>query len=246
MRKHLSLLLVFTIFGSALMSCTTTTTPRIPRSRIQTDAREPLPPVWNREANSVYAQSRSNGLIGPDGQKVPRSVRRMQALEAKQRRAMIDAPAEKKPTWREKRLAAARDRAEAEAAALAQAETSFQTRRTTTTSRPPSSSSRETNNSNDFVLAPEFETSFSPATFDPADAIEETASTEAPEAPESTALVPTDLPFAVPIPGKDGYVTLPRGNSYRGEIDVRGIGSGTPVEIPDPNSPGQTVQFRVP
>lgn len=246
MRKQLSLFLVFSILVSALTSCTTTTAPRIPRNRIQTDAREPLPPVWDRQANSVYAQSRANpnSLIGPDGQKIPRSVRRMQALEAKQRRGMIDAPNEKKPTWKEKRLAAARERAEAEAAARSQAETSYQTRRTTTTSRPSSPSSQDT--SSNFDLGPEFETSFSPATFDPADAIEETASAEAPEAPESTALVPTDLPFAVPIPGKDGYVTLPRGNSYRGEIDVRGIGSGTPVEIPDPNSPGNTVQFRVP
>ena len=69
---------------------------------------------------------------------------------------------------------------------------------------------------------------------------------ESPKKSPPSAPVLEELPFAIPIPGKDGYVTLPKGNSYRGEIDVRGIGSGTPVEIPDPSNPGNTVQFRVP
>ncbi|MEM7013263.1 MAG: hypothetical protein AAF585_17465 [Verrucomicrobiota bacterium] len=50
------------------------------------------------------------------------------------------------------------------------------------------------------------------------------------------------LPFATPVPGKAGYVTMPN----TPEIDVRGIAPGTPVEIPDPRNPGKTIQFRVP
>lgn len=53
------------------------------------------------------------------------------------------------------------------------------------------------------------------------------------------------LPFAVPVPGKAGYVTLP-GHQGLPEIDVRGMAPGTPVEIPNPAQPGKTIQFRVP
>lgn len=54
------------------------------------------------------------------------------------------------------------------------------------------------------------------------------------------------LPFAMPVPGKAGYVTLSGKHSSLPEIDVRGIASGTPVEISDPEVPGATIQFRVP
>lgn len=54
------------------------------------------------------------------------------------------------------------------------------------------------------------------------------------------------LPFAARIPGKPGFVNLTGSHSSLPEIDVRGIASGTPVEIPDPNAPGSSIQFRVP
>jgi len=54
------------------------------------------------------------------------------------------------------------------------------------------------------------------------------------------------LPFGRPVSGKPGYVTLPGESRNLPEIDVRGIAPGTPVEIPDPNVPGATIQFRVP
>ena len=54
------------------------------------------------------------------------------------------------------------------------------------------------------------------------------------------------LPFAARIPGKPGFVNLTGAHSSLPEIDVRGIASGTPVEIPDPNAPGSSIQFRVP
>tara|TARA_R110002096_G_scaffold16106_34_gene55260 strand:- start:20108 stop:20827 length:720 start_codon:yes stop_codon:yes gene_type:complete len=239
MRKHLSLLLIISLLGSALISCKTTSAPRIPRNRAQPEeAREPLAPFWNRQANSIYASSgsSSNRLIGPDGEKIPRSVRRMQALEAKHRRAMTD-PSRELSSRKSRRAAESQVNEPSRTASSSLSSSKPQNRSSSRTSLPPASAESGAD------FSPEFETSFSPATFNPADAIEETA----PEpSSESTVFVPTNLPFAVPIPGKDGYVTLPRGNSYRGEIDVRGIGSGTPVEIPDPNSPGETVQFRVP
>jgi hypothetical protein len=52
-----------------------------------------------------------------------------------------------------------------------------------------------------------------------------------------------DLPYAKPVPGRDGYVTL---DGYPAPIDVRGIAPGTAVEIPDPDNPNSTIQFRVP
>ncbi len=54
-----------------------------------------------------------------------------------------------------------------------------------------------------------------------------------------------NLPFAIPVPGKSGYVSLPN-RSDLPEIDVRGIAPGTPVEIQDPNRSGDTIQFKVP
>lgn len=54
------------------------------------------------------------------------------------------------------------------------------------------------------------------------------------------------LPFGEPVPGKTGYVRLTGKHSSLPEIDVRGIASGTPVEIPDPEEPGESIQFRVP
>jgi hypothetical protein len=63
----------------------------------------------------------------------------------------------------------------------------------------------------------------------------------APPKPESGEFA--NLPFAKPVPGKVGFVTL---STYGGEIDVRGIAPGTPVEIPDPSDSNKTIQFRVP
>lgn len=66
------------------------------------------------------------------------------------------------------------------------------------------------------------------------------------ETPPSTPAKPDEfagLPFASPVPGKIGFVTL---STYSGEIDVRGIAPGTPVEIPDPRDGNKTIQFRVP
>ena len=53
-------------------------------------------------------------------------------------------------------------------------------------------------------------------------------------------------PFGKPGPGKSGFVTLPSPHDGLGEIDVRGIAPGTPVEIPDPTKPGKKIYFRVP
>ncbi len=53
-------------------------------------------------------------------------------------------------------------------------------------------------------------------------------------------------PFGKPVPGKSGFVTLPSPHDGLGEIDVRGIAPGTPVEIPDPTKPGKKIYFRVP
>ncbi len=71
------------------------------------------------------------------------------------------------------------------------------------------------------------------------------ASTERNSAPAANSGF-SHLPLALPVPGKSGYVTLPAPYTNSPEIDVRGIAPGTPVEIPDSNSPGSTIQFRVP
>ncbi len=63
----------------------------------------------------------------------------------------------------------------------------------------------------------------------------------APPKPEASEFA--NLPFAKPVPGKVGFVTV---STYSGEIDVRGIAPGTPVEIPDPSDGTKTIQFRVP
>jgi hypothetical protein len=52
-----------------------------------------------------------------------------------------------------------------------------------------------------------------------------------------------DLPYATPVPGTVGFVTI---DGYPTQIDVRGIAPGTAVEIPDPNHPDGSIQFRVP
>jgi len=68
-----------------------------------------------------------------------------------------------------------------------------------------------------------------------------------PDAEDSSpkASSPSSLPYARPLAGKTGYVQLPSRPELP-EIDVRGIAPGTPVEVPDPTQPGQTIQFRVP
>jgi hypothetical protein len=65
----------------------------------------------------------------------------------------------------------------------------------------------------------------------------------APPAPPKADDPFAHLPFAKPVPGKVGFVTL---SDYDGEIDVRGIAPGTPVEIPHPADETKTIQFRVP
>lgn len=54
-----------------------------------------------------------------------------------------------------------------------------------------------------------------------------------------------NLPYATPVPGRSGFVTL-KSHPNLPEIDVTGIAPGTPVEIPNPGKPGDTIQFRVP
>jgi len=56
---------------------------------------------------------------------------------------------------------------------------------------------------------------------------------------------PAKLPFAQPVPGRVGYVKL-SDHPNLPEIDVRGIAPGTPVEVPNPATSGETIQFRVP
>ena len=58
-------------------------------------------------------------------------------------------------------------------------------------------------------------------------------------------LAANELPLALPSPGRIGFAKLP-GHPELPEMDVRGIIPGTSVEIPNPGSPGQTIQFRVP
>lgn len=69
------------------------------------------------------------------------------------------------------------------------------------------------------------------------------------EGSDSKSSPPNNLksyPFGKPVPGKSGFVTLPSPHDGLGEIDVRGIAPGTPVEIPDPGKPGKKIYFRVP
>ena len=63
--------------------------------------------------------------------------------------------------------------------------------------------------------------------------------------PMATTDSTSTLPFAKPIPGQTGFVRLD-GRAELPDIDVRGLSPGTPVEVPDPASPGTTIQFRVP
>ena len=66
-------------------------------------------------------------------------------------------------------------------------------------------------------------------------------------APKNETPVDVDsLPFANSLPGEPNVVTLPESFGADVEIDVTGIDPGTAVEIPNPNKPGETIQFRVP
>lgn len=56
----------------------------------------------------------------------------------------------------------------------------------------------------------------------------------------------SNLLVGIPVPGKAGFVNLPDPYSGLPQIDVRGIASGTPVEVPNPLQPGERVRFRVP
>ena len=72
--------------------------------------------------------------------------------------------------------------------------------------------------------------------------------TSAPANPEPAASAPqfSGLPYASPVPGKPGFVSLSIDSGLIPEIDVRGIAPGTPVEIPHPTKAGQTIKFKVP
>ena len=55
-----------------------------------------------------------------------------------------------------------------------------------------------------------------------------------------------DLPIAEPVAGKQGYARLSGKFSGFPDIDVRGLASGTLVEIADPDTAGKKIRFRVP
>jgi hypothetical protein len=54
---------------------------------------------------------------------------------------------------------------------------------------------------------------------------------------------PAEHPFATSVPGRSGFVKLP-GREDLPEVDVRGIPSGTSIEVPD--AAGGSIGFRVP
>tara|TARA_R110002096_G_scaffold16109_1_gene55405 strand:- start:1338 stop:1841 length:504 start_codon:yes stop_codon:yes gene_type:complete len=82
-----------------------------------------------------------------------------------------------------------------------------------------------------------------------------TAPPETPKPQKPAASAPTQ--FANTVPGNPLVVTLPGRNSSLGQISVEKYDSagnptgeplkrGTPVQIPDPNNPGQKIYFKVP
>jgi len=68
----------------------------------------------------------------------------------------------------------------------------------------------------------------------------------APEAAETEPDPFADLPYGIPVSGKEGFVNLPGKYSGLPQVDVRGIAPGTPVEVPNPTKPGEKIRFRVP
>jgi hypothetical protein len=65
-------------------------------------------------------------------------------------------------------------------------------------------------------------------------------------APAAGVAGPGDsLPFARAVPGREGFVKLP-GRDHLPDMDVRGIPSGTRLDVPDPERPGASIGFRVP
>jgi hypothetical protein len=63
--------------------------------------------------------------------------------------------------------------------------------------------------------------------------------------PPSPVAASVEPPFASPVPGRTGFVKLPGRDDFP-DVDVRGIASGTAVEVPDPGKPGGSIGFRVP
>ena len=68
---------------------------------------------------------------------------------------------------------------------------------------------------------------------------------------------PSQIPYAEPVVGNPLAVRLPGENAMLGEISIEKYDSdgnatgepldqGTPVQIPDPNKPGEKIYFRVP
>ncbi len=68
---------------------------------------------------------------------------------------------------------------------------------------------------------------------------------------------PSEIPFALPVVGQPLMVTLTGDNASLGQISIEKYDSegratgeplpqGTPVQIPDPNDPGEKIYFRVP
>lgn len=88
--------------------------------------------------------------------------------------------------------------------------------------------------------------------------VRDMGSTTAPEPPKNDKpAAPAPTVYANPVPGNPLVVTLPGKHSSLGQISIEKYDSagnptgeplkrGTPVQIPDPNNPGQKIYFKVP
>ena len=87
--------------------------------------------------------------------------------------------------------------------------------------------------------------------------MEANSNTDSSEPPRDTVSTPSSTMFANPVPGNPLVVTLPGRHASLGQISIEKYDSagsptgeplkrGTPVQIPDPNNPGQKIYFKVP
>ncbi|MEC8824655.1 MAG: hypothetical protein VXX36_02630 [Verrucomicrobiota bacterium] len=88
--------------------------------------------------------------------------------------------------------------------------------------------------------------------------VRDMGSTTAPEPPKNEKpAAPAPTVYANSVPGNPLVVTLPGKHSSLGQISIEKYDSagnptgeplkrGTPVQIPDPNKPGQKIYFKVP
>ena len=87
--------------------------------------------------------------------------------------------------------------------------------------------------------------------------METNSNTDSSEPPQDAVTAPSPPVFANPVPGNPLVVTLPGRHSSLGQISIEKYDSagsptgeplkrGTPVQIPDPNNPGQKIYFKVP